>query len=72
MVAEASFWRTSFSALRIGWALFFLPFLMVTNPGLLLIGGVFQMSDGLSVPLASWGCLSSLVGFHWNAELITP
>ncbi|MEC9196557.1 MAG: TRAP transporter fused permease subunit [Pseudomonadota bacterium] len=41
-VAEASFWRTSFSALRIGWALFFLPFLMVTNPGLLLIGGVFD------------------------------
>ena len=42
-LANASFWRTSLQAMRFGWTLFFLPFLFVVNPALLMIGTISEI-----------------------------
>ncbi|MEQ3626385.1 MAG: TRAP transporter large permease subunit [Celeribacter sp.] len=48
----AGFYRTAFAALRFGWVLFSMPFLIVYFPGLLLIGSVGEILRDLFSVLA--------------------
>ncbi|MBY6202849.1 TRAP transporter fused permease subunit [Maritalea mobilis] len=76
-LAEASFWRTSFMAMRLGWSLFFLPFLFVINPELLLIGSGFEIATTVVCCLAGVIGISTVIGrlpieregLLWNALL---
>ncbi|WP_010138253.1 TRAP transporter large permease subunit [Oceanicola sp. S124] len=54
----ASFRATSFEAMKFGWILFLLPFLIVYAPGLLLEGGFLAIARDL---LAAVACVAALV-----------
>lgn len=43
-LADASFWRTCGTALRMGWSLFLLPFLFVMHPEILLDGSALEVA----------------------------
>ena len=53
----AGFYRTAFAALRFGWILFLIPFLIVYFPGLLLIGTAQEIISDIATVLASGAAL---------------
>ena len=53
----AGFYRTAFAALRFGWILFLIPFLIVYFPGLLLIGTAQAIISDIATVLASGAAL---------------
>jgi TRAP transporter 4TM/12TM fusion protein len=61
-LANASFWRTSLQAMRFGWTLFFLPFLFVVNPALLMIGTLPEILITSVTCLIGIAALSRTIG----------
>ncbi len=53
----AGFYRTAFAALRFGWILFLMPFLIVYFPGLLLIGTAQEIISDIATVLGSGAAL---------------
>ncbi|SEG59862.1 TRAP transporter permease [Marinobacterium lutimaris] len=60
-IAKADPIKTSFTAMRLGWTAYIIPFLFVTSPALLLIGD--PMSIAVSVVSALVGVWAVSVGF---------
>lgn len=54
----AGFYRTGFAAIRFGWILFVIPFLIVYFPGILLIGAPFEIAQDIvivaAIGLVAW------------------
>ncbi len=61
-LANASFWRTSLQAMRFGWTLFFLPFLFVINPALLMIGTIHEIMITSVTCIIGIAALSRTIG----------
>ncbi len=50
-LAKADFTQTAWAALRFGWILFVMPFVIVAQPGLVLLGGWQAVGQGVLVTL---------------------
>lgn len=58
-IAEESFWRVARSALLIAGGVYFLPFMMVYRPGLLLDGSWFDIAYAAAITALALFCMSA-------------
>lgn len=66
-IAQADAWRTGVSAMRLGMINFFLPFLFVLNPTLILIGNPVAVAhDVITAIIALWLLAASTEGWLYG------
>lgn len=67
-IAKASPITTGFVAMRLGLVLFFLPFMFVLNPALILDGGIFEVTRSVTTALVAVWLLSA--GFERYLHMV--
>jgi len=71
-LAGANPWKTSFSAVRLAWSAYVVPFLFVIAPSLLLIGTPLAVAWAvLTAVIGVWATTAAIVGW-WNGHLSVP
>lgn len=68
-IAGASPWRTSLTAVRLGWTAYLVPFLFVLSPALILIGGWLQIFFAVVSALAGVWMVSIAITGYLNGKV---
>ena len=67
-IAGESFWRVARYALLIAGGVYFLPFMMVYRPGLLMAGSLFDIAYATLITAVAMFCLASAsIGYLWHS-----
>jgi TRAP transporter 4TM/12TM fusion protein len=66
-IARENFWRVALEALRIGTPVYFIPFMMIYRPALMLNGSAAAVAYDLAVTLVAVFCLASgMNGYYFG------